>query len=659
MRFGSFRGDASGTRFGARRSQVSRRCRPRIAAIAAVAVIAALAPVPGAAQIMDKGVAQIPDPLTDVGSTPNPNPNDDLLQPWLQGTPATPPRLRRSNDAAQTDQTPAPDKFTAPSRIGATPLYGSPPGFGAGNTGYDSSNTPPSKKKKLAQTPPPTPGVIVPETTFDPLPTTQFAVPPTPPAPTPTPPLPAEIYPKKAANRPGAVLPLPAEPRPVSNPPPEVYPLSSANRPGASTPVPPPTAYELPIDTTDTLNPPPSTPPPNTLPLGTQGQRPLPLGEGDAYAPLGIRGGSFMFFPSIEFDAAYASNPSAVPGGPGSPYFVVAPELKVQSDWSRHSLTADIVGTYTDFTNGSFQPSLNRPYLNSTIDGRIDVSRETQIVLENRVIVTTDNPGSPNLSAGLASLPIDTTVGGTIGVVQNFNRLNVALRGTIDSANYQNSMLTDGESASNADRDFNQYGINARVGYEIDPGLTPFVQVQEDERVYGEQFDRFDQQRNSTGTTAQVGAKVDLFGSLTGEIAVGYVMRDYIAPLPDVSGVVANGALIWQATALTTAKLTATSVVNESIVQNASATLSRDLSLQVDHALRRWLIATVKAGYGNDDYVGIGRDDNRYFASIGLQYILNRDVSVRGELRHDWLTSNTPNVGYQSTSVLMGLRLQR
>jgi hypothetical protein len=32
---------------------------------------------------------------------------------------------------------------------------------------------------------------------------------------------------------------------------------------------------------------------------------------------------------------------------------------------------------------------------------------------------------------------------------------------------------------------------------------------------------------------------------------------------------------------------------------------------------------------------------------------------VRGELRHDWLTSNTPGVAYNTTSVLLGLRLQR
>ncbi len=43
---------------------------------------------------------------------------------------------------------------------------------------------------------------------------------------------------------------------------------------------------------------------------------------------------------------------------------------------------------------------------------------QTQINLEGRFIVSTDNPGSPNLQAGLAKLPIDTTVGATLGIAQ-------------------------------------------------------------------------------------------------------------------------------------------------------------------------------------------------------------------------------------------------
>jgi hypothetical protein len=634
------------------------------AAVAATALAATvLAPVASRAQAPPPQQQKIPNagvltPSSGMLAAATADPNAALLQPSLLGNPAKPLRFRRPGDVAQ-DQAPAAGKFTAPSRVGATPVYGSPSGFGAGNTGFDSTNTPKSKKKANAAAP--GPGVVVPETTFDPLPTTQFSVPakPTTMQPLagspPAQPVAAQVYPAKAAARTGAVLPPPPLPVPIGNVPPEVYPLTAAKRAGGTVPVPPPIDADASVST-----PPLGTQPISTLPLGTRAQRLLPLGDGDAYSPLGIRGGSFMFFPAVELSAAYASNPSAVPHGAGSPYFVVAPELLVQSDWSRHSLTASIVGSYTDYTNGSFVPSLNRPYLNSKIDGRIDVSHDTQIVLENRVLVSTDNPGSPNLPAGLASLPIDTTLGGTLGVVQAFNRLIVSLKGTFDRVQYQNSTLTDGETASNADRDLNQYAGIARVGFDLDAGVKPFVELQQDARVYDQQFDSGGQQRSSLGTSVKAGATVDLFGSLSGAMAIGYLDRTYQDPtLPKLSGLIADGALIWQATSLTSAKLTAASLVSESTVPGVSGELSRDVAIEVDHAFRRWLIGTLQVGYGQDNYVGEGRLDNRYFASVGMIYKLNRDIWLKTEVRQNWLNSNFSGASYQSTSVLAGVRLQR
>ena len=636
---------------------MSRRRRSLIAALVTAIAAAALAPVRSAAQTYDSAAPLPPNTSTAAAA----GYAVDLLQPSLDGNPQKPPRFRRRAGTPAEDENPPTNTFTAPSRIGAIPLYGSPPAFGAGNTGFDSSNTPHNRKKAKKPAPPPPPGVPTPETTFEPPPTTDFTIPTTPPPQKPPPP--AEVHPNKAATRPGAELPPASEAPPISNVPPEVHPLAAANRPGAKLPVPPSSAYELPTDITAEITPPTSTPPPgtpplNTLPPGTP-QPPLPLAGGDAYAPVGIRGGSFLFFPAVELSSGYDTNPAHVPGGPPSPYFVVAPELRLQSLWSRHSLSATVVGTYTDYTSGALQPSLSRPYLNSTIDGRVDVTRDTQILLQNRVTVSTDNPGSPNLSAGLSRLPINTTVGGTVGVAQNFNRLDFTLRGTIDHATYNNSVLTDGESVSNADRNFNQYAGIARVGYELDPGLKPFVEVQEDERIHDDEFDRNGLRRDSVGTSAKAGAALDLFGSLTGEIAFGYMQRDYQDPsLPTISGAIADGSLIWRMTGLTTAKLTASSVVNESIVPGASGAFSRDVNLQVDHALRRWLIASLKLGYGRDQYVGIDRDDNRYFVSIGLQYMFTRSISAKGEVREDWLTSNTAGVAYNATSVLAGIRLQ-
>lgn len=588
------------------------------------------------------GLAQTP---------PAPDSGADLLSPYPAGNPST-----LQPGAVSQDQAPPTGLFTAPSRIGATPLYGSPAASGAGDTGFDSTNTgrrrrPANPQTAAAQA---APAQAQPETTFDQAlaPATPAPPPPAPPAP----PTPAEVHPAKAAARPGAALPLPSEPLPVSNPPPQIYPLAAANRPGASVAVPPAANFAAFLPSAET--PPPGTPPLNTLPLGTP-QPLLPIAQGDPYAPLGLRTGSFLLYPSVELSAGYDSDPEHVPGGPSSSLFVVAPELQVQSDWSRHSLTADIKGTYDEY-GADLSPSLNRPYLSSTIDGRIDVLRNTQILVENRFLLSTENPASPNLPAGLASLPIYTDIGGTLGLEQTFNRLQVTAKANFDRQSYNNSVLTDGEVINNADLDYNQYGGTLRVGYELDPGLRPFLEGGGDARVYDLSADSSGYQRDSTGSSIKVGSTVNIVGTLTGEMAAGYLERVYQDPrLPLIAGPTLDGSLIWQATALTTAKFTAASTVTESAVPGTSGEFSRDINIQVDHAFLLWLIGTGQVGYGHDDYVGLGRQDNRYFALATLTYKLSRELQLKGTMRQDWLTSNVSGAAYDATSFLVGVRVQR
>ena len=94
------------------------------------------------------------------------------------------------------------------------------------------------------------------------------------------------------------------------------------------------------------------------------------------------------------------------------------------------------------------------------------------------MLVSTDNPGSPNLQADLAKLPIFTTFGGNAGLGQRFSRFDLSIKGDVERTVYQNSTLTDGSTASNDDRNYNQYGGMLRGGYELSPGVTPFVEAQ-------------------------------------------------------------------------------------------------------------------------------------------------------------------------------------
>jgi hypothetical protein len=628
---------------------VPRRCRPKsafsvagLARLASVLVFWAtpvLCPVPSSAQTAPANT-----------QTAAADQNADLFLPSLQGNSSS--RFVRRGNTVTADQAPPIGAFTGPAVPAAPPVYGSPTGFGAGDTGFNSSNL---KRKPRARVPNGGEAIVPPQqtTTFDPVPAPPPEVPSRPPVA--ARPLPPEIYPLRAAQRPGAALPPPPDQLPISNPPVEVHPLSAANRPGAVLPIPPPLDVSSPASA-----PPPGTPIPGTLPLGAVPRPTLPFIGGNPYEALGIRAGSFLILPAVELSPGYDSNPQHLPGGPGSATYVVAPELHVRSDWARNSLTADITGSYYWYGNDTFQPSLNRPYLNSKIDGRIDVTRDTHILLENRFIISTDNPGSPNIQANLAKLPIDMTVGGTAGVEQQFSRFDATLKGTIDRTTYQSSQFVDGETTNNDTRAYDQYAGIFRLGYEIDPGFKPFVEVSEDKRNYDSPVDFFGEARSSTGTSAKVGGEFKLGASaLVGEMAVGYLQRNYQSPLPNIAGLTVDGSLLWLATGLTSVKFTATSQVYESTLQGVSGSFSRDVSVEVDHALRRWLIATGTFGYGHDDYVGEAREDDRYYAIAGLIYKLNPSLQLKGQLRHDWLTSTQSGNAYQSTSVLLTLRLQR
>jgi hypothetical protein len=434
-------------------------CRQCLLGAAGLLLAAAIAIAPSASK------AQTPD--ADSGTTV-PDTDKDLLEPKLQGSPKTLPRFRRPGERtpARGDQALPPGKFTAPSRIGATPLYGSPPASGAGETGFDSTNKKRRKTPAQTQTTPAggTPQ-SKPETTFTPVPT--YAKPPPPKPAAARKPPPPEIHPVKAAARPGATLPPPFEPMPISNPPPEVHPVKAASRPGAILPVPPPIHIETPSST-----PPPGAPPPNTLPLGAVPQRPLPIAVGDPYAALGIRAGSFVLFPGVEFSVGHSSNAERTSGAGASTYIVAAPELQVRSDWERHAAELNIKGSYTDYLT-HLVPSLDAPYLDSKLDGRIDVLHNTQIITQTRLLIATDNPGSPNLPAEPLRLPPNFDLGGTLGVVQTFNRLAVTVKGTFDRNTYYNSVLTDGETSSNGDRNFNQWAGIMRVAYDSTPASGP------------------------------------------------------------------------------------------------------------------------------------------------------------------------------------------
>jgi hypothetical protein len=479
------------------------------------------------------------------------------------------------------------------------PQYGNAPGFGAGKTGFDSTNTRGKPKKNKQGKTISKAGIVAEE-----LPALDRRS-----AATATTPQPPILYSQPNYVRSGAVSP--------------VYVTT-----GALVPAPPPL----------------QTP---------RRKRP----DSDPYEPLGIRAGAFLLYPAVELKAGYDSNPARSENGGGSPLYVVAPELKLKSDWVRHELRADLRGShsiYSDMTN------LNRTTFDGKVNARLDATAKAKIDLEGRYALDSDAPGSPENPTDVRSPPRYSRAGATAGLTQGFNRFEVALKGVFDRTVYEAAKLNDGTTLDNSDRNYNQYGGTLRGSYELTPGIKPFVEGGLDTRAHDKRIDRSGFERDSDGVTWRAGTTFELTRKLTGEISAGYLTRRYEdARLRDLDGFIADASLTWLASALTTVRLTAKSAAEETTLLDVAGILKRDVGIEVEHSFRRWLIGTARFGYGVDEYDGVGRKDHRYVAGTTLTYKLNPMMQLKGEFRHEWLRTDAVGENYDASTVLFGVRLQR
>src|SRR5690606_16649223 len=117
--------------------------------------------------------------------------------------------------------------------------------------------------------------------------------------------------------------------------------------------------------------------------------------------------------------------------------------------------------------------------------------------------------------------------GASAGVTHGLNRVQLALRGSVDRSDYEDARLASGATLSQKDRNQTQYGLRLRAAYELTPGVKPFVQGEIDTRRFDEKIDSNGYERSSLGLTGRVGSTVEISRQLTGEVSVGYQDRNY------------------------------------------------------------------------------------------------------------------------------------
>jgi hypothetical protein len=379
--------------------------------------------------------------------------------------------------------------------------------------------------------------------------------------------------------------------------------------------------------------------------------------EDEPFGPIGFYSGAFLLKPSFELQSGYDSNAEKVVNGKGSWFNTVQGALLAQSQWQRHELTLDLRGAYTAYNDVE---GVDRPDVQAALRGRIDVTSWTKIELESKFALTTENPGSPDAIAAVRRQPNVYAFGQTAALVQRFNRFELTTGVGIERNIYENAELTNGAVTSLADRDYTAYSARLRGAYEWTPDMKPFVEASIDRRERDLPVDFNGVLRDSDGYTIRAGLTFGRKEWLFGEISAGVAHRSYVDPtLRDITGLIFDAQLTWLATGLTTFKLNATSGIDETQVPGASGVLRHEARLTMEHALRRWLIGSVSAGWLREEYEGTALVNDYLRISAALTYSLNRSLALKAEYRNEQLFSSNPGQDYTANIGLIGIRLQR
>ncbi|MGE3246500.1 MAG: outer membrane beta-barrel protein [Beijerinckiaceae bacterium] len=398
-------------------------------------------------------------------------------------------------------------------------------------------------------------------------------------------------------------------------------------------------------------------PPPYAVPKQIV-RKQRPKLEDNPYAPLGIDMGSIRVLPFVEFAGGYDTNANSSSTAPkGSSLARIDAGFTAFSLWSRHEFRADVKGGFVRYFADR---NANRPDGSARATLRLDVDRTTQLNFELRGTLTTQRPGSPELTAAVVGRPAVISYGASTGVTKTFGRLETTAAVQADRTEFENGKLTNGNTVALSRDNFTAYGLRGRIAYEITPGIKPFVEAVVDTRKRDQPVDSNGYARNSTGVLARLGTSFELTRTLSGEVSGGYAKRNYADPrLTSLGGPTLDASLIWSATPLTTVTFKAQTLLNESTIAGAAGAISRRGSVEINHALLRNLNLGASAVWQNNNYRGIALTENLYEGTLKAEYSLSRSVVVKGSFTHTRLKSSQPGSDFTANTFLLGLRLQR
>lgn len=395
-------------------------------------------------------------------------------------------------------------------------------------------------------------------------------------------------------------------------------------------------------------------------------QRPRP-----EYDPQGIRAGSFIIRPKLETYLGWSDNVFAIQkedneqfGEQDDYYFILRPSVRAESDWSRHAV---VLGAYVEATRHADFDENDVFNGGAFADGRLDIKRNLAVVGGASYDVLHESRKMTN-TAFLSEYPVRYDLGASyLGVEHELGRIRYRGRLNYKSFDYDDaeSFLT-GAPIDQDYRDREEYSVLLQGGFAVTRDASAFLRGTYRRREYDMLAPGL-LDRDSDGYKLETGIDFDITRLMRGSVAIGYMQEEFDDPAFDtIDGVSLDGGIEWFPSERATVRLEAGRDVLASPLADAGGYIASDALVGVDYELFRNIILSATAGYGTDDYENVDREAERYGASLGATWLINRLLSAG--VTYTYENQDVSGVDadnsvfvrdYETNEILLNLTLER
>ncbi|MBC8038416.1 MAG: outer membrane beta-barrel protein, partial [Rhizobiales bacterium] len=305
----------------------------------------------------------------------------------------------------------------------------------------------------------------------------------------------------------------------------------------------------------------------------------------DPHAPVGVRTGGIIAYPSITVGSVVTSNVrEASSGAEAAIGSRLQPALRFESDWARHSFTGQALYDRIDYFDHS---DLTEQRADIFSKFRLDIRALTRAEFEAAYNLDQSGLADSDVPASAVGFRTEHRINTAAALIHDFGPLETRLKAGAGLQIYDDVKLSGGGREDNADRDYATPSLSLRATYTDPPMLQPYVQAAYDPRYYLRKRDRDGFKRSSQGLGVSAGVVIDRGPFWSGDLAAIYLWRDYDDQALDSNTALGlDGSLMWRPNELTRIVLAFGTSLEDSVSTTSSSNRNWTGRIDLTHGLR-------------------------------------------------------------------------